>query len=113
MAFFGAEPRRGFDLFCQCARLAERLRQVDLVITGEGAMDRSTLMGKGVGEVARLCRRARVPCLGLAGVMADSEVLAPYFNQRMGLTDLTTAEQAKAEPNRWLEQAARQVGQRI
>ena len=36
------------------------------------AIDESTLMGKGVGEVARCCASLRVPCLGLAGRASDA-----------------------------------------
>src|SRR5690242_1517867 len=48
--FFGARLESGFDIFARCARLRERIRAAQLVITGEGAIDASTLMGKGVGE---------------------------------------------------------------
>ena len=57
LAFLGAELKPGFDLFARQAALERHLRAADLVITGEGAIDRSTLMGKGVGQIARRCRR--------------------------------------------------------
>ena len=64
MAFLGAEMQPGFDLFARQASLERRLSAADLVITGEGAIDRSTLMGKGVGQVAERCRRVeRFPAL--------------------------------------------------
>jgi glycerate kinase len=78
-AFAGGRFAPGFDLFARVAGLRRRLRVADLVITGEGAMDRSTLMGKGVGEVARWCRALRVPCLGLAGVSRDRAALGKWF----------------------------------
>ena len=56
-----------FLLFALFSHLTERLTSADLVITGEGAIDRQTLMGKGVGELARLCKKLKVGCLGLAG----------------------------------------------
>ncbi len=37
---------------------------------GEGAIDRSTLMGKGVGQIARRCRELKIPCIGLAGMVS-------------------------------------------
>src|SRR5512133_1700676 len=46
-AFLGARLMAGFELFSRLAKLDERLRKADIVITGEGAIDRSTLMGKG------------------------------------------------------------------
>ena len=37
------------------------------MVTAEGAIDEQTLMGKGTGQVARLCQRLDKPCIGLAG----------------------------------------------
>jgi len=68
-AFLDARIVSGFDLFARHARISEKLEKVDLVITGEGSMDRSTRMGKGVGQLVAWCQRAGTPCLGLAGVV--------------------------------------------
>ena len=109
LAFLGAELRPGFDLFARQAALARRLRAADLVITGEGAIDRSTLMGKGVGEIARRCRRLKIPCVGLAGEVGASRKTASFFARVHALTELTTIRQAKAQPVRWLEHLAERV----
>lgn len=87
--FAGARLEPGFGLFARHARLEERLSATDLVVTGEGAIDAQTLMGKGVGELAQLCRRAGVPCLALAGaaqpgveperLFAATHLLTPEF----------------------------------
>ncbi len=106
LAFLGAELRPGFDLFARHAGLARRLRAADVVITGEGAIDRSTLMGKGVGQIAQRCRRLRIPCIGLAGMVSAGLGTAGLFAATYALTDLTTAGQAKAQPARWLERLA-------
>jgi len=57
-SFLGARIEPGFGLFAEQAHLDDRLAAADLVITGEGAMDEQTLMGKGVGELALHCQRA-------------------------------------------------------
>jgi glycerate kinase len=108
-AFLGAELRPGFDLFARQAALDRRLRAADLVITGEGAIDRSTGMGKGVGEIARRCHELRIPCIGLAGIVQPSKGTAALFAQTHALTDVTSVRQAKAEARRWLERLAGQV----
>ena len=105
MTFMGARGRSGFDLFAASAKLGRRMRCADLVITGEGAMDASTLMGKGVGEVARLCRQLKVSCIGLAGRLGDESKLKKHFFRAGGLTELTSVENAKAAPVFWLELA--------
>ena len=48
----------------------------DLVITGEGAIDRSSLMGKGPGELVQTCLKLRTPCLGLAGHVLQGDAPA-------------------------------------
>ncbi len=102
--FAGARLRPGFELFARMAELRRRLRSADLVITGEGAIDDSSLMGKGVGEVAHWCRKLKIPCIGLAGmVTARSE---SDFAAKHGLTDLTTVSEAKRRPAFWLEKLA-------
>ena len=105
-AFLSARLEPGFALFAQHAKLAHRLRHVDLVITGEGAIDRSTAMGKGVGQIAERCRALGIPCLGLAGVALRSRETKRLFAQLHALTDLTTPTRAKAEPAFWLERLA-------
>jgi glycerate kinase len=110
MAFAGARVESGTELFARHARLAERLRNTDLVITGEGALDRSTLMGKGVGEVARQCQALHVPCIGLAGVIQDAPRLRERFTEVHALTpELTTTDQARAQAGYWLSRLAARV----
>jgi glycerate 2-kinase len=108
-AFLGASFRSGFDLFAEASKLSRHLRSADLVITAEGSIDKSTLMGKGAGEVAMLCRKQKIPCIGLGGSVSRTPGLERLFKQVHALTDLTTLEKAKRHPNRWLEQLARQV----
>jgi glycerate kinase len=106
LAFFGASLEPGFDLFAKLAKLERRLRNADLVITGEGAIDKSTLMGKGVGEIARRCRALKIPCLGLAGNVPPDCRHSRMFDQLRALTDLTSVAQARTNPAHWLERLA-------
>jgi glycerate 2-kinase len=114
-AFLGARLESGFELFSRSARLDERIRGSDMVITGEGAIDRSTLMGKGVGEVAGLCARHRVPCLGLAGKLAldpSSPEQAHCFTRISGIAPLLTSEkEAREAPQLWLPRLAAAIAQ--
>jgi glycerate kinase len=118
VAFVGARLAPGFALFARYADLERRLKSADVVITAEGAFDRSTVMGKGVGEIGRLCREQQRPCVALAGrVDLDPErdpgalrLAKERFAQWHALTPaLTTPEKAKAAPAHWLTQLAAQV----
>jgi glycerate kinase len=111
-AFAGARAESGIDLFSRHARLRRRLRAVDLVITGEGSTDRSTLMGKGVGDIARLCQQLRIPCIGLAGVARNERAVRRVFASVSAITPgLTTPENARTQPARWLKKLAAVVGE--
>jgi len=109
-AFTGARARSGVELFAGYAQLTRRLRGVDLVLTGEGALDKSTLMGKGVGEIARLCRRPGIPCIGLAGILNDESLLKRRFTGVHCLApEMTSPERAKRRAAFWLGKLAAKV----
>jgi glycerate kinase len=100
----------GFELFAQHAKIAERIASVAVVITGEGSLDGSSLMGKGVGQLATLCREHQIPCIGLAGIVPHSEQARAIFTQAHALAPtLTSVEEAMADPARWLEKLAAKV----
>ncbi len=113
MAFLGAELKPGFALFARQAALERHLRAADLVITGEGAIDRSTLMGKGVGQVAMRCGELNIPCIGLAGVVSLHPGKENIFVQTRALAELTSVRQAQAQPARWLERLAQRVARSV
>lgn len=73
LAAVGAELRSGFELVADELDLAEVLAGADLVVTGEGYVDRQSLDGKVVGGVEALARRLGVPVLVVCGD-ADDEV---------------------------------------
>jgi len=106
MTFAQAKFQSGFDLIAQHAALQRRLRQTDLVVTGEGAIDRTTAMGKGSGEIARCCTARRIPCIGLGGKVIQSAPIKKLFAQVAGLTDLTSPAEAMRKPALWLSRLA-------
>jgi glycerate kinase len=104
--FAGAELIPGFRVFADLSNLGSRMVAVDLVITGEGALDAQTLMGKGVGEAAAMARGLGVPCLALAGVIREAGS-REAFTSALALTpDLTGPDEAMSEPGSWLERLA-------
>jgi glycerate kinase len=71
VAFLGAEMRRGIHLVLEAIRFEERLRGVDLVLSGEGKIDGQTAAGKTLSGIGEACRRAGVPLIAFAGALAD------------------------------------------
>lgn len=109
--FLGARFVPGFDLVARQADLKRRLAQADLVITGEGAVDCSTLMGKGAGRMAEMCEQAGIPCIGLAGVVKLSAKLRRRFARLHELMELTSPVDAKASAAFWLERLSKHTAQ--
>ncbi|HEY2803362.1 MAG TPA: glycerate kinase, partial [Actinomycetota bacterium] len=93
VAFLGAHLRPGVEIVMDALRLPERILSSDLVITGEGKLDASSLGGKTVAGVARVAREAGVRTLVLAG-RADTKLegaevasLVARFGERRAFSD--------------------------
>jgi glycerate kinase len=67
MSFCGAEIRPGFDVVAEAVDLESKMKDVDLVITGEGSLDRQTLEGKTAAGIARLARNLGKRVVAVAG----------------------------------------------
>jgi glycerate kinase len=63
----GAELRSGAEVVLDAIELPRRIGAADLVVTGEGRLDESTMAGKGPAVVAAMAREAEVPCVALVG----------------------------------------------
>lgn len=99
----------GVDLVMEAIGLVDRIVGAALVITGEGRLDRQSLMGKVVGAVGRACRAAHVPCVAIVGTTGEGAddcltVLDDYtaLNCPLDQTAQRLAEVAAQIANEWL-----------
>lgn len=67
LSLFHAELDSGFDWFSKNIGLETLLSQFDYVVTGEGYIDAQTWMGKGVGKIAHMAKKAGCTVIGVAG----------------------------------------------
>ena len=111
--FSGARLESGFAVFAQWAGLAERLAAADLVVTGEGALDEGSLMGKGVGELAARCRALGLPCVAVAGRVQADMAGREFADVQVLTPDLTTVERAIREGAAWVAAATERLGRRM
>ena len=87
LAALGARIRPGFDVVAERLDLAQRVRSADLVLTGEGRLDRSSLAGKAPIGVVRLCADAGRPVALVVGEHAhgvDPGARVTSLTQRIG-----------------------------
>lgn len=104
----GARLVPGFDLVADEVDLYDRLRDADLVVTGEGYLDEQSFEGKVVGNMADLADEAGLPLLVVAGDI-DPDV-RPRLAERgivaASLVESFGEERALREPLGCIEAAA-------
>jgi len=78
--FCGATIRPGFEIVAKAVGLESKMQNADLVITGEGSLDRQTLEGKTPAGVARLARKLHKPVFAIVGRACADEEVGELFN---------------------------------
>jgi glycerate 2-kinase len=100
----------GFQVVAERLKLAERIANIDLVITGEGKIDSQSVQGKAPIGVAKIAASLGKPVWAIAGLIADRETISPYFQKLAALVSGgTSIEEALAEPRRLLYQRTREL----
>jgi glycerate kinase len=89
---YGAELRAGARFVVEALDFDARMRAAWAVVTGEGRLDRSTLDGKIVAEVATRARQAGVPAHAVVGVDELDRFDARILDLQEILTASTRAE---------------------
>lgn len=74
-AFLDAQLQPGIELLLETLDFAEKIKDADLLITGEGKSDRQTLMGKVPSGILQEARRQHIPVILLAGAIEDAGIL--------------------------------------
>lgn len=80
-AFCNANAVDGSSTFLDIIHFEEQLKNVDLIITAEGAIDCQTLGGKAPYGVAMAARKQNIPVIAVAGKIADEAELEKYFDE--------------------------------
>ena len=75
LQYMDARSRSGIDLLLDAVRFDEQLADASLIITGEGAADRQTLMGKLPFGILRRAQDHHVPVMLIAGRIKDRQQL--------------------------------------
>jgi len=92
MSFCGAEIRPGFEVVAEAVGFEAKMKDADLVITGEGSLDRQTLEGKTPAGVARLARKLGKPVFAIVGRATKEREVREIFdcvyeNARPGMSE--------------------------
>lgn len=101
----GAELRSGVETVLDLVGFDERVRDVDLVITGEGNMDEQSAAGKAPVGVARRAKRYGKPVVAIVGGRADNldavyeqgiDLVLPICRKPMSLSRALDPQDAEA-----------------
>lgn len=75
LAFLNAELKSGAELILDLCRFEEKATNADLILTGEGRIDRQSLMGKIPGKILEIGKRKGIPVIAIAGCVEDKKRL--------------------------------------
>jgi glycerate 2-kinase len=107
LTFLRGKLVSGFAEVAQRLQLFERISVADIVITGEGKLDRQSLQGKGPFGVAEIARRAKKPIWVIAGAIEDAEQVRQHFDKAVSVAgESITLESALKDPAGALRQRA-------
>jgi glycerate 2-kinase len=101
LSFCSATIRPGFEVVAEVVGLEPKMKDADLVITGEGSLDRQTLEGKTPAGVARLARKLGKPVFAIVGRASEDQELREIFdgiyqNARPGMSERENMKRAAA-----------------
>ena len=103
MAFLDADMERGVELVIRHSGFAGKLKGADLVLTGEGKLDRTSGYGKLIAGLAKETSSQGVPLIVLAGGIGEGaevvlrEGVTAYFSICSGPMSLEKAQENAAQ----------------
>ena len=101
-AYLDAELLSGIDLILEEIHIEEKIKDADIVITGEGRIDSQTVMGKAPGGVAEKAKKHGKPVLAFSGAVTKDAVFCnekgidAFFPIVRGITTLEKAMEREA-----------------
>jgi glycerate kinase len=109
VAFCGGKLMRGIDLVFRVTKFDERLKDSDLVITGEGKIDRQTCYGKALSGVIERAHRFKVPVIAVVGGLEGER---KFFVNNESFADLETLVDSQTTEDDAIRNASRLLSEK-
>ena len=114
-AFLNAKLERGIEMVLGAMNFRKLIESSELVITGEGKLDRQTVMGKAPSGVLDIASSIGIPTIAIGGSLSDCEELRnsgfaaifPILAKPVTLEQAMEYDYATANVSRTAEQIAR------
>jgi glycerate kinase len=71
MAFLNGTLKNGLEMVVEYTKLEQKVKEADMVWTGEGSIDHQTIYGKTPYGVARVAKKYKLSVIALAGRIGD------------------------------------------
>jgi len=112
MAFLGATLHSGIDLVLDQLDFDHLIEDATMVITGEGRVDKQSLMGKVICGIAKRTQKADVPLIALAGGIADELRDHPGVDALFSISQYPLALEEAMQKERtklWVERSTQEI----
>jgi glycerate kinase len=112
--FLKADLYSGINYIADTLDLDEKVKNADMVISGEGKLDEQSFKGKVVSGVLESCQKYQKPLFLIVGFNALKNKLAKEIKVVLSLTDIAgNQEEAIKNPKNCLEQASKSLFREI
>lgn len=103
---YGGEIKSGFDVLSEYSSLEEKIKECDIIITGEGKTDEQTLMGKLPYKISLLAKKYNKECIVISGTVENVKLGDKMFSL---VDENTSIEEALSEPEKTLISKAKNI----
>lgn len=103
---YGGEIKSGFDILASFSNLEEKIKNADVIITGEGKTDKQTLMGKLPYKISVLAKKYNKKCIVISGSIQDVKLGDKMISL---VDDKTSIDDAMQNPKQILEEKAKSI----
>ena len=119
LAYLNASLRSGAQTVMEAVSLEEKIKEADILITGEGKLDRQSFMGKAPVEAAKIAKKYGKTVIAFSGAVDDSlsdtsdlderfiDAFFPIVGKLCALADAMDKARARKNMSRAAEQAFR------
>ncbi len=80
LSFLNAKIESGIDFVMEHTGFKDKLHNIDLIITGEGSVDKQTLEGKVIKGISSAAKENNIPFCVLAGIIKDNSIVQKNLN---------------------------------
>lgn len=111
MLFLKATLQSGINLVIEACNFSNRIKNADLILTGEGKIDSQTVYGKTIAGIARRAKSMNIPVIAFCGIVENANNL-----YKLGVTEIfpikkfsSSIQQAMAEAPTLLKNSVESV----